>query len=137
MSEIIRNAERVEIVDHYLVFAWRDDPNAGFSFQCDENGRVDFSAMTPAGRKNFDACIGGEYDVARVGKRAHRRVITEPALLKCDCGRKVELVSPHDNPCQCGRLYNLYGQKLRPMSQWGEETGEQLADIIGPDREAL
>lgn len=35
------------------------------------------------------------------------------------------------NTCdRCGRDYNSSGQELAPRSQWGEETGESLADIL-------
>jgi hypothetical protein len=35
------------------------------------------------------------------------------------------------NTCEtCGADYNWSGQQLAPRSQWGEETGESLADIL-------
>jgi hypothetical protein len=35
------------------------------------------------------------------------------------------------NRCgHCGRLYNGWGQSLKPVEQWGEETGEQPSDIF-------
>ena len=32
----------------------------------------------------------------------------------------------------CGADYNWNAQRLAPREQWGEETGESLADILGP-----
>ena len=47
----------------------------------------------------------------------------------------------HDLPClrftntcpHCQRDYNMMGQVLAPRSQWGEETGESVADILSVD----
>ena len=49
---------------------------------------------------------------------------------KCICGAKVEF-SRFTNTCdKCDRDYNSSGQELAPRSQWGEETGESLSDIL-------
>lgn len=56
----------------------------------------------------------------------------EDAVLRCGCGRAVTLDDPMTNTCDCGQEYNGSGQHLAPRSQWGEETGESLADILGP-----
>jgi hypothetical protein len=38
------------------------------------------------------------------------------------------------NTCEkCGADYNWAGQQLAPRSQWGEETGESLQDILDID----
>ncbi|GAH70438.1 unnamed protein product [marine sediment metagenome] len=34
------------------------------------------------------------------------------------------------NTCECGADYNSAGQLLASRSQWGEETGESLTDIL-------
>lgn len=54
---------------------------------------------------------------------------TDPAILKCDCGEEVMLWG-FTNTCNCGADYNQSGQRLAPREQWGEETGESLADIL-------
>lgn len=55
-----------------------------------------------------------------------------PAIGRCHCGAEVAL-SGFTNTCECGRDYNMSGQELAPRSQWGEETGESLADILAVD----
>jgi hypothetical protein len=53
-----------------------------------------------------------------------------PALGVCSCGTNV-LLEGFTNTCDnCGKDYNLGGQELAPRSQWGEETGESLSDIL-------
>ena len=50
--------------------------------------------------------------------------------VKCDCGRTLVC---HDftNTCECGCDYNMSGSQLAPREQWGCETGESVADILG------
>ena len=49
---------------------------------------------------------------------------------ECVCGRRVEL-REFTNTCgQCGRDYSMTGQQLAPRSQWGEDTGESVSDIL-------
>ena len=55
-----------------------------------------------------------------------------PAVGRCSCGREVVL-GGFTNSCECGRDYNSAGQELAPRSQWGEETGESLSDILLAD----
>jgi Zn finger protein HypA/HybF involved in hydrogenase expression len=63
-------------------------------------------------------------------------VHTERSLPCKVCGHKVTLWDSFLNTCEnCGTDYNGCGQVLAPRSQWGEETGESLADILGPDPE--
>jgi hypothetical protein len=53
-------------------------------------------------------------------------------LIKCDCGEEV-YCDGFTNTCECcGADYNSAGQQLAPRCFWGEETGESIADILGP-----
>jgi hypothetical protein len=53
-----------------------------------------------------------------------------PAVGKCDCGQHVELTGFTNTCTRCQADYNGSGQRLAPREQWGEETGEHLADIL-------
>lgn len=53
-------------------------------------------------------------------------------VVKCGCGQEV-YCSGFTNTCECGADYNHAGQLLAPRSQWGEETGESVADILSVD----
>lgn len=55
------------------------------------------------------------------------------ARVTCDCGEVFTIYSDPEACPRCGADYNLTGQRLAPRSQWGEETGETLADILGPE----
>lgn len=51
---------------------------------------------------------------------------------RCICGEEL-LLYGFTNTCLCGRDYNMEGQLLAPRSQWGEETGESVEDILSVD----
>lgn len=52
-----------------------------------------------------------------------------PKIITCACGRTLPCPE-FTNTCACGRDYNFAGQALAPRSQWGEETGETVDDIL-------
>jgi hypothetical protein len=123
--DIIRESRLVEGVEFSLFFERRAVPGCGYSFPCDEAGRVDESEMTPASRANLAACREDakcEFKAPVIDRREwHYR---EPAVGRCGCGREVEL-GHFTNTCDgCGADYNGSGQRLAPRAQWGEETGE-------------
>lgn len=49
-----------------------------------------------------------------------------------ECGEEV-YCDHFTNTCECGADYNMSGQRLAHRAQWGEETGETLADILRAD----
>ena len=53
----------------------------------------------------------------------------EPAVGQCDCGAHVTLQGFTNTCDRCGADYNMSGNRLADRAQWGEETGEHLADI--------
>lgn len=57
----------------------------------------------------------------------HRRMAN--LIIQCSCGQSV-VCSDSTNTCSCGLDYNWSGVGLAPRSQWGEETGEFLSDIL-------
>ncbi len=67
-------------------------------------------------------------EIQTYGKHIHT-----PAVGECNrCGADVHLYG-FTNTCECGADYNMSGQELAPREQWGEETGESLADILAAD----
>lgn len=66
--------------------------------------------------------------------RCGGNLIMEPPAryVRCECGLSVYLHG-FTNTCECGRDYNMSGQELAHRSQWGEETGESLSDILSVD----
>jgi hypothetical protein len=59
----------------------------------------------------------------------HHRVLK----IRCTCG-EILYCAHFTNTCDCGIDYDSSGQELAPRSQWGEETGESVADILAINR---
>lgn len=116
-------------VSYRLFFEWADSRGAGFSFPCDENGKVN-EVLQPAAQENLRKCLSNGFEGRQIHDRGIQRSESThrvPAVGKCDCGRKVTLDS-FTNTCDCGADYNMSGQCLAPREQWGEETGESWHD---------
>ena len=127
---ILKSREHHSETSYHLSYHWRGDAGAGFCFDCDENGNVDVASMIPVAYENYQKCVNGDFDVVCDGVEEHHHNWTSPAVGECPCGGEVELAG-FTNTCEkCGRDFNMSGQELADRSQWGEETGESLADIM-------
>jgi len=72
-------------------------------------------------------------EAIRATAGAEAGAVLVPALWRCECGNELEIPN-FTNTCQkCGIDYNSSGQMLAHRSQWGEETGESVADILAAD----
>lgn len=158
--KIISRRERKECVSYSRAFSYEHDPNAGFSFDCDEAGNVDVDKLHPNARISYAACLAGEMEIVRGqrwesdgeggynpvpgtgervtvrmvddGVRTHRHSYVEAAVGECECGAHVTL-DGFTNTCDCGRDYSMGGQLLAPREFWGEETGETVDEILSVD----
>lgn len=130
MGKIITPARRVEIVEYELSFEY-PGTGAGYGFTCDSKGVIDETNLGPEAMANLARCRAGEEGMT--GRLIDlSRSEREPALFKCDCGETFYLDDAFINSCGCGRDYDGKGSLLAPRAQWGEETGETFADIVGP-----
>ena len=135
-AEFIRQREHIRIVEYRREFSYiGNDPGligCGFTFKSDENGNVDLAKFTPAQRASWDEVqdlvARGEY--VDEGMRDLSRYVTEPAVIRCACGRECVLYGM-ENDCDCGRIYNGFGQEYRPREEWAdamEAAGERWDD---------
>lgn len=130
--QILTRRKRVTAILYRAHYHFANDPDRGFSFDCDKDGVVDTANLAPAGMASLAGCQAGAIDGARIiydGIVRVERSYTEPAIGRCSCGEQVAL-SSFTNTCDCGADYNTAGQLLSPRSYWGEETGESLSDIL-------
>lgn len=133
MAEWLRHREHRTSTEYARHFEWRDTPGAGFSFPCDAQGNI-FALEHAAAQGNLAACLDGTFDVIDRGIETYEHHYWEPGAIRCDvCQAEVVLEDSFLNPCTCGADYSGTGQLLAPREQWGEETGESLADILGPE----
>ncbi len=126
--KITKHSKIIECSDRRHNF---DRPNgSGFGFDCDAKGRVVLA--NDAQRASYAQAMRELADgtIADMGVVIHRWTYRQPAEGRCVCGRTVVL-DGFTCPCDCGRDYNASGQMLAPREQWGEETGETAADLIG------
>ena len=129
---ILTHRKRVTTIHYRAHYHFANDPDRGFSFDCDKDGVIDTANLAPAGMASLTECQAGFSGGARIiydGIVRVERSYTEPAIGLCDCGEQVAL-SNFTNTCACGADYNTAGQLLAPRYQWGEETGESLSDIL-------
>jgi len=134
--KIISRRQHHEEKYYQLCFDYVGESGAGYSFSCDEHGTVDAEKLAvekPIAFDSYQQCLTGKinnHDLQAPYVSEHTNRWVEPAIGECNsCGNHVELRG-FTNTCDCGADYNMSGQELAPRSQWGEETGELLADIL-------
>lgn len=117
-------------------FEWRKERGAGFMFDCDEQGNLTDRSRNPDAERNLKDCLSGGLDLIDHGIQKWERVYTVPAVGRCTCGERVHL-DGFTNTCECGIDYSMSGHELAPRSQWGEETGESVSDILSVDSDGF
>ena len=129
-----------ELIDEYsLVFDRPKYVGSSYAFGCDKEGHVNTKALAKPALRNLMYCTRGTFpdgeQVVAQGVHTYTHLITNYAIGECAvCSQPVTLQS-FTNTCACGADYNHAGQHLAPRSQWGEETGESVSDILGADVE--
>lgn len=149
MPRFIQQRTTHKTIEYRRFFEDIKQRRSGFFFECDAQGVP--TNLNQTHRECYEECLTGKVDVLACvsdpefvpGKDTviTREVVdhgieefhhswTEPAVIQCDgCKRHVTLHG-FTNTCDCGADYNSSGQRLAPREQWGEETGEPLADIL-------
>jgi len=127
MIEIIKPKWARQETTFELFFEDRRCPGAGFTFEANRFGEVS-QDLSKEARANYVDISSNLHDYKAPVLQSNTRRWVEPAVGRCYCGRAVILYG-FTNTCECGREYNWAGQELAPRQQWGEETGENPADI--------
>jgi hypothetical protein len=131
--KIIKERTPETIIDYYIEFTYKDDPEAGFCFPAYSNGDPDLEHMSPEAQANYEACFK---DDRLTGPEfvQNKRTYMSPAVGLCTCGREVVLESTYmgATSCECGRWYNVFGQSLLDPKYWDERDGD---DDWYPDEE--
>lgn len=134
MLKIIKERTPEEIVDRYIEFLYKDDPNAGFMFPALPNGEPDFEHMTPEAKANYESCLTDDR-LEKPEFKVDKRTYMNPAVGKCICGREVILDCGHEGAvrCECGRWYNLFGQSLIDPKYWYRDEDDYYSDMPEED----
>lgn len=123
-----KGGEYVKSAPKYRRNFERSDGLGGYAFDCDKTGKQ-LETANEAAKKNYARCLDGTYNVIDRGIATVDTSYYEPKQGLCECGEWVYL-DRFTCSCDCGRDYNSAGQELAPREQWGEETGEHIADIM-------
>jgi hypothetical protein len=160
MIEIIKPRRYCEETTYERHFSYVSDHpgmrGAGFSFPCTKDGEVNIEILHHSACLNLACCLDGKQwcmvgmqyhdwegmhpilctgqwelvEIRDEGMRENTRRWVEASVGRCECGEEVSLGN-FTNTCDCcGRDYNMSGQLLADRSQWGEETGESLDEIL-------
>lgn len=129
---IIQSREIIEGTNYFWVFEYTEGSHkgSGFQFSLTPERRIDIDSMSPAAKSNYYLCVSGANGIKDMGIVGHSHSYTAPAIGLCECGEEVSLDSFTNTCGECLRDYNMSGQLLADRSQWGEETGESLSDIL-------
>ena len=132
MLQITLKRRHVVVLEHRLCWDSLQTPGAAYAFRCDAQGHITMSELSDTAKANLDHLqldgMGGRYVGPHIDTYRHSYWTAAEGI--CKCGFRVILPSGGDTDCGCcGRIYSCTGQELAPRSQWGEETGETLADI--------
>lgn len=135
MIEIIKESWTEEIVDRWHSFDRKDDTTCGYIFHFDANGDIvstnpEFATATYEQLRDTGRDSEGISHID-MGMQERTQRYRHPAIGRCSCGAEITLQG-FVCSCECGLEYNSCGQQLAPRSQWGEETGESVADIFCP-----
>jgi hypothetical protein len=129
---IVTPSQRLERVGYVRSFDTVGHPGCGYAFACDKEGNLLPPSCSEAevNRAKVFAAIGIKY--LDRGIQSWSAPWTAPAIGICEkCGHLITLELPIANSCDgCDAEYTMSGQRLAPREQWGEETGESLADIF-------
>ena len=118
--------ETEEIREYSREFTYLDG-DGGFSFPCDENGKL-AEDMHECAKENYAWAMEhpekfSEYNEFHVEVR--RFTHTHGT---CSCGTEVELWDQYYGACQCpkcGQWYNLFGQSLVSPEYWETDPSEE------------
>ena len=111
-----------EITEYRIEFM--AEKNCGLSFECDENGNIDFKC--PEAKENYEYAMSHpeEYPYCFNKLIKSTRTYMNPAHGKCSCGTEVYLENQYRGACECptcGRWYNLFGQQLIDPEGWEDD----------------
>ncbi len=122
MLEIIKERTPINAVDYNREFSLIKDPEAGFSFPCDQQGNIKFAS--DAAKENYEYAIAHPDIYEDMGITQRKYTYTEDAIGRCSCKAEFPIYDQYLGACQCpkcGRWYNLFGQELLDPQYWEED----------------
>ena len=117
MAEVIRIYEKKEVKFKVLDFEHIDGQDKGwYSFRADDNWNPAFdSGYDDLQKKSYERCLANPNFVGPF-KHYDTRIDEIPTLIKCECGKEVEVWGNYMGASECphcGRWHNTWGQLLK------------------------
>ena len=117
---------------HKSTYGW-----GGYGFPCNSKGVL----LNKEHKERIrELKLDPEYE--NQGLYSWDQVVVDPAIGECEhCGKDVTLWDSMNNECECGANYNVFGGRIKPISQqfneYGltDDTGETWSDVYGPYRD--
>jgi len=139
MAKFINKREHGVRVEYSRSFM-RKTGAGGFAFPCDEHGNLIVdparTSSTLAGLVSRVAALVDDTSYRDDGVRRDEWPTVTAAVIECERCRAHVTLSGFTNTCSCGADYNMSGDMLADRFQWGEETGESVADILAADSDS-
>jgi len=126
MAEILRAAHTENVSKQSLEYRYRNDSEAGFSFDW-ENGKPVFKF--PEAEADYKWCKEHPEEVEFLGITTIRWTYTVDAVAKCECGKEIKLSDDYYGCSQClhcGRRHAMGGYEVNPPEEWIEDLEEEL-----------
>lgn len=118
--EKISHSRHEKRESYTIRFADTEHPGCGFAF----DATSDFEPIikTLAAQASWDECVSNPSRYQRENCHEIYRVFV-PAVIRCECGREMELADAWENVCEkCGLAYNGSGTEvIRNHRQWSED----------------
>lgn len=123
MFQIIKERERVTEISYSIEFYKKlndtgaYDDSWGFSFPCDKEGNL-LEFTCEEAKKNYKEVSADTSFIRKFNKYTHS--YTAPAIAKCRCGNKFEVINQFYGCCECdrcGQWYTLSGQEVIPPNE--------------------
>lgn len=128
-----RRGHHEDIKEYHIVFFTAT--GGEFSFPCTKAGHLKRKGLNSAAVENLRKIEAGEFCTVRRKFFDYSRTYYHSPQGKC-CDQWMDLGS-FINTCDiCDADYDSNGSRLSDRQFWGEETGETLADILGPSSES-
>jgi len=125
MPTWIKRRTYVDCQKYYREFARAGAKSACLAFESDRYGTpIEEHTRVRA------AALATDTAYEDFGVRQVSWSYADPAVIRCDCCSGHVELHGFTNTCECGADYNMSGDMLAPRSQWGEETGEDLGEIL-------
>lgn len=117
--EIIKESKEVTKIEYSREFRWKKDRNSGCGFPCDKEGNL-LPNINEVAKENYKKALNND-NLVDLGVVEREITYREPAIGKCSCECKNEMVNQYMGAFQCkrcGQWYNLFGQELKPVEEW-------------------